>query len=200
MLDRSIPFVNVIMKGGAKQYLPCRLPDGYEIRAYRPGDEEGWARIEHEIGDFDTYEEALSYFRENYLADREALEKRMLIAVDEAGRMAGSCIAWRDARGADTVASLHWLAVSDEYQGRGIGRALCEGTLSRFSELGETPVYIHTQPWSWIAVCLYASLGFRMQRTDTFSHYENQYERAMEVLGAVLPGSVMERLRDEAEA
>ena len=55
-----------------------------------------------------------------------------------------------------------------------------------FAEQGGKPVYIHTQPWSWKAILLYLSVGFRIQKTDTFSNYENQYEKALETLRDVL--------------
>ena len=50
-----------------------------------------------------------------------------------------------------------------------------------------TSLYFHTQPWSWKAILLYISIRFRLQRTDTFSHYENQYGKAMEALKSVVP-------------
>jgi hypothetical protein len=48
-----------------------------------------------------------------------------------------------------------------------------------YAERQGLPVYIHTQPWSWKAILLYISLGFKLQKTDTFSYYENEYEKAM---------------------
>ena len=44
------------------------------------------------------------------------------------------------------------------------------------------PFYIHTQPWSWKAIFLYLSLGFKLQKRDSFAHYINQYEQAMATL------------------
>ena len=57
------------------------------------------------------------------------------------------------------------------------------------------PIYLHTQPWSWKAILLYVSLGFRLQQTDTFAAYTNQYPQAMETLGAVLSPEQLSRLR-----
>jgi len=48
-----------------------------------------------------------------------------------------------------------------------------------FEAQDKFPVYIHTQPWSWKAIFLYLSLGFKLQKHDTFSHYENEYHQAM---------------------
>ena len=84
------------------------------------------------------------------------------------------------------MASLHWLVVGPKWQGRGLGRALTARTMEIFAQNGETPVYLHTQPWSWKAILLYMQLGFRLQRSDAFAAYENQTEQALRTLQAVL--------------
>ncbi len=109
-----------------------------------------------------------------------------MFVLNQEGEIVGSCIAWRDNKGSQTVASLHWLIVSPEQQGNGLGKALCQKVLDIFQKLNEFPVYIHTQPWSYIAVLLYIRLGFQLQKTDTFSHYENQYVQSMNVLKNIL--------------
>lgn len=185
-LDRTIPFYNLILRCGCWQRRKPSLPEGFSLRGYQPGDEEAWAALEYEIGDFDTPEAARDYFAGTYCAAPGELEKRCLFAIDGQGRVAGTCTAWRDRRGAGEIASLHWLAVSPAHQGKGLGKALCRGTLEIFQDLGEFPVYIHTQPWSWKALLLYMREGFRLQKTDTFGAYTNQYELGMEALRAVL--------------
>lgn len=95
-------------------------------------------------------------------------------------------MAWKDIRGAETVASLHWLVISPEHQGKKLGKALCKRIMKVFYEKNEFPVYIHTQPWSYIAILLYIRQGFKLQMTDTFSNYKNQYLQAVNVLKTVL--------------
>ena len=111
----------------------------------------------------------------------------------------GSCIAWRDTQGKNSVSSLHWLVVHERYQGLGLGRALAAAVTNIFAERGAFPVYIHTQPWSWKAILLYLSLGYKLQKTDTFSHYENQYEKAMIELRKVVTEEQYKRLRQSSE-
>ena len=180
MLDRTIPFCNTIMKCADYEYRNVELPEGFSIVSYQSGYEKEWAKLEYAIGDFDSVTEAEKYFTETYLQNRELLSN-ILFARNKGddGNVVGSCIAWQDMRGTNSVSSLHWLVVDERYQRLGLGRALCIAVMNIYVERGALPVYIHTQPWSWKAILLYTSLGFKLQKTDAFSHYENEYEKAM---------------------
>lgn len=196
MLDRSIPFYNTIMRCDSYEKTKIILPEGYRLQPYQPGFENGWAQMECEIGDFDSLEEAKQYFAETYLSKREEFVKRSVFLTDETGNVVGSCFAWKDPRGEEMAASLHWLVVSTRCQGKGLGRAICQRTMEIFAENGELPVYIHTQPWSWKAILLYLSLGFWLQKTDSFSHYENQYGQVMETLKNVVGPEQYRRMEE----
>lgn len=198
MPDRTIPFYNTIMK--CADYAPrsAELPDGFSIVPYRPGYETEWARLEYAIGDFGSVTEAEKYFSETYLRDPERFPD-ILFALNRDHAVVGSCIAWQDRKGTGSVSSLHWLVVDEAYRGIGLGRALSIAVMNIYAERGALPVYIHTQPWSWKAILLYVSLGFLLQKTDTFSHYENEYEKAMTALGEILAKEQYEILRQSAE-
>lgn len=189
MIDRSIPYYNLILKYNKICAMPISLPKGYSFKMYDVGDEKYWAKLESEIGDFSSVEEAEMYFKTNYCNQIDGLKKRCVFVVDAYGNVVGSCIAWHDLKGNDTVASLHWLVVLPEHQGKHIGLALCQKVMDIFKEHNETPVYIHTQPWSYKAILLYIKLGFKIQKTDTFSHYKNQYKKAIKTLKILLPES-----------
>ena len=186
MIDRNIPYYNLIMRCDKYNITPVILPDGWYFKMYDEGDENHWAKLEYEIGDFSSFEEAEEYFKANYCKHIDELKKRCVFVVNNNGEIVGSCIAWQDLKGDDTVASLHWLVVSPEYQGKHIGLALCQKVMDIFNEFGEMPVYLHTQPWSYKAVMLYIKLGFKIQKSDTFSHYENQYQQATDTLKNIL--------------
>ena len=188
MVNRSIVYCNVLMRCDAPPTaLPQRLPPGYVFAPYAPGREAGWAALEAEIGDFDTQQEALAYFRRTYLPHGDKLQRRAIFALDAQGAVVGSCLAWRDRRQDGEVASLHWLVVSPRHEGQGIGRALTERALTLYRAWGELPVYLLTQPWSYPAIRLYASLGFTLLKSDTFADYVNEYDRAVEALRPLLP-------------
>lgn len=193
-IDRSIPYYNLILKCTKICTMPISLPNEYSFKMYDVGDEKHWAKLEYEIGDFTTIEEAEMYFKTNYCNQIEELKKRCVFVVDAYGDIVGSCIAWHDLKDNDTVDSLHWLVVSPKHQGKHIGLALCQKILEIFNERGEFTVYIHTQPWSYKAILLYIKLGFKIQKTDTFSHYENQYEQAIKILENLLPESQINQI------
>ena len=199
MLDRTIPFYNIILKCEKYQSKDIILPPGYHFRNYRPGDEKSWAKLEYEIGDFESIHEAEEYFLSQYGRKVDDLQERCFFVLDEQEQAVGSCIAWKDSRGTDQVASLHWLVVSPGHQGKGLGKALCQKVLKVFWEKGEFPVYIHTQPWSYIAILLYLHQGFKLQMTDAFSCYENQYAQAMDTLKQILPAAQYSELLSNSE-
>ena len=170
MLDRTIPFYNTILRCDNYQYKDAVLPKGFSIVPYKSGYEKAWAELEYSIGDFESLEEAESYFISTYLQNGSMMNN-ILFLLNEDNQVVGSCIAWQDKRKESIVSSLHWLVVDEEYHGRGLGKALCNATMNIFKEQENLPVYIHTQPWSWKAIFLYLSIGFKLQKTDTFSHY-----------------------------
>ncbi len=183
MLDRTIPFCNIIMRCDRILPMEVKPPAGYAIRAYQPGDENAWAALHAATGDFACAREAAAYFMEKYSSGLE----RALFAVSPEGDVIGTVTAWTDDRAGEKVRSIHWLAVAEAHQGQGIGKALCKTALKLMRrEDNAAPVYLHTQPWSWKAVLLYAGLGFKLQRKDSFAAYVNEYDQAMAALRPLL--------------
>ena len=117
MLDRPIPFCNIIMRCDRILPMEVKLPAGYAIRAYQPGDEAAWGMLHAATGDFASAEEAAAYFMGKYAS---AL-RRALFAVSPKGDVGGAVTAWTDDRAGKTVRSIHWLSVDEAHQRQGIG-------------------------------------------------------------------------------
>lgn len=187
MLDKTIPFYHTIMRCDRILPMEIKLPEGYAIRAYQSGDEAAWAALECGIGDFDTVEAAKADFARRYLDNPAWDPERVFFAISPEGEIVGSAIAWEDDPRGVGVRALHWLVVRADHRRKGLGRALCQHVLRLFRrEDNAKPVYLHTQPYSWKAIPLYISLGFKLQPKDTFYGYENQYTQAMETLRSVV--------------
>ena len=197
MPDRTIPYFNLILRCDRFEQPIIPIPDGYRIIRFHQGLQSAWAKLETNIGDFGSEAEAGSYFAEKYLPYPDRLEQRALFLSDHTDRVIGSCIAWQDPREGRMVSSLHWLVINEAHQGKGLGRALFSETMRLFDSF---PVYIHTQPWSWKAVLLYLSSGFKLQMKDTFNGYENQYKAGIEALKAVLTEDQMRFIAENTES
>ena len=135
MLDRTIPYYNIILRCDRVLPMEIRLPEGYAIRGYQPGDEDAWAAISCEAGDFDTCAKARVYFVDKYLTDVQRAAERVFFLINERKVVVGSVICWEDERQGVPVASLHWLYVSEEEQGKGLGKALCQHALRIFRRI-----------------------------------------------------------------
>lgn len=197
-LDKNIPFYNVILKCENRKNSVITLKAGYRFKNYETGDENSWAKLEYEIGDFNSVNEAKEYFIDNYCKNKE-IRKRCFFVLNSENEIVGSCIAWNDKKENENVGSLHWLVVSPKERNRGLGKALCQKVLNFFHEKNEFPVYIHTQPWSYKAILLYIDLGFKIQISDTFGSYKNEYIEAMKALSNILPKDQYQKLKINSE-
>ena len=199
MNDRSIPFYNVIMKCSSYVDKPISLPEGYTFSPYKMGFGKYWAEMEYAVGDFPSVVDAEKYFCESLLPELVLNPEKGVFILNKEGIPVGSCLSWFHPKGEGEAASLHWAIVSPLEQGKGLGRAACSMALKLHADKGELPVYLHTQPWSWTAMLLYISLGFKVQKTDSFSKYENQYSQAMETLKSVMPEDLYRVLEINSE-
>lgn len=183
MLDPTLPCCSLILRCDRILPMEIKLPAGYAIRAYQPGDEAAWAALQTQTGDFASVEEAASCFMEKYGEDLS----RVLFALSPEGEVVGTIAAWTDDRAGEPVRSLHGLAVAEAHQGQGIGKALTQTALKLLRrEDNAAPVYLRAQTWSWKAVLLFVKQGFKLQRKDSFGGCANEYDQAMEALRPLL--------------
>ncbi|WP_099205965.1 GNAT family N-acetyltransferase [Scatolibacter rhodanostii] len=195
MLDKTIPYKNIIMEANQKQALANFFPEGYRIKGFEPGDEKHWAEIVTAVGEFETEKEAYDYFISHYSSQMKLLAERCLFILNEEEQYAGTCMAWFDNKDENRVGSLHWLAVHPDFQRKGLAKVLIEKVMTIFEKENLFPVYLHTQTWSYKAVLLYSRFGFHMLKTQTFSHYKNEYQDAIPILEDVLSVNDLEMLK-----
>ena len=198
MSENAIPFYHIIMK--CRGYTPREvvLPEGYSIVPYTAGREKDWARLEVAIGDFDTAEAAEKRFCDSYLGEKIPHEN-ILFLISPDGEAAGSCIAEVKEQDGNITAALQWLVVDKSHRGGGLGRALAVSVMNIFAESGIDTVYLHTQPHSYKAILLYRTLGFKLQKTDSFSSKPNEYDSAIEVLKGLYTEENYRALIESAE-
>jgi ribosomal protein S18 acetylase RimI-like enzyme len=181
----SMEYKNVLMRcSKINEEAMTSLPDGFSFKLYEDGDEKLWADIEIAIGEFlyMTTEQVEDYFRNEYFDNKDKLYERCLFVLDANKNPVGTCIAWYDRKDNHYIPSIHWIAVNPKIQANGIGRALLTETMKIFIKNGETPVYLHTQPWSYKAIKLYLDFGFYAMMNETFSDFVNEYNDVKSIL------------------
>jgi GNAT superfamily N-acetyltransferase len=188
LLDKSIPYYNVIMKRRANIPIPnSALPEGYSFTWYVPGKEEKWAEIETSVGEFENTDQGLHYFWTEYLPHLDELKRRLLFLLNKDGKEIGTITGWWNLTEERRDPSIHWFAVKNEYQGLGLGKALVSECLNRLLFLeGDKDIFLHTQTWSYKAIGLYLKAGFEIVKDESFGHYKNEYDKALPILQPLL--------------
>jgi len=164
-------------KGELVQEAIC--PQGFSFINYEPGDEIEWAKIEASVGEFDDVSEALSYFNIHYISSVEDLKKRCIFIQNDQNEKVATFTIWWD----NEVPCVNWVGVKPTYQGIGLGKAIVyKGIETSVNLLGDVSIYLHTQTWSYKAIGIYQQAGFKILEVGTFGSYQNDYEKAIEIL------------------
>ena len=188
MVNRTIEYRIIIMRCDTiNKSAYVDLHKNYCMERYKNGMEAVWVDIQKAAGEFvhETDEEVRSYFLNRF--DRVALyDKCIFLKEMDTGKYIGTCIAWEEEWENSIIPVLHWLAVSDEYAGKGIARMIITQVMEMFEAKGKYPIYLHTQPWSYKAIKLYNDFGFNICKKDMFCDAENEYNLAMPVLKRIM--------------
>jgi GNAT superfamily N-acetyltransferase len=163
MLDKSVPYYKVTMvlenTDKVKEY---PLPEGYRFCLYGKGDEIHWAEIETTVGEFDSVPKGIAYFANEFGKGLHEMEKRCLFIETVEGRKIATATAWYGQHQGKRLGRLHWISVRPDHQGKGLGKALIARALKILGELEDNRmIYLTTQTWSYKAIGLYKSFGFK---------------------------------------
>lgn len=169
MLDKNLPYMDIIMK--ATKEIACtqpisQLPEGYSYHMYKAGDEIAWAELETSVEEFDSFEDALTYFNRVFMPYQDILQERMCFIKDENDHFVSTATAWFKQDDKKRYALLHWVSTSPQKQGLGLASAIVKYALSRFNEVepNESEIFLHTQTWSYKAIGLYYKYGFKITK------------------------------------
>ena len=214
MLDKSLAYQGFIMKLRRMKLQEITVPDipqGYHYRLYMPGDDIHWARLEHSVAEFSSYDKALDYFRHDYaLPFEDELQRRCVFVCTDDDVPVATANAWFMESSLGHNAWLQWISTDPAHQGRGLGRAVIAKALSLFLTVGpSTDIYLHTQTWSHKAIYLYHKLGFQFSLMDNIKvawHLPPGYRvmtnsplEALEVLKTVYSPTLLQELREQSE-
>ena len=175
MIDKSAQNYSLFMiKTDPENYPKCSLPEGFTFAFYKSGDEKEWARLEYELGQFDTVEDGIACFKREFFTGQTLRpEDRMLFVISPEGEYAATLTLWNGNHFGDERQRAHWLAVSDKFAGLGIAKALLSRVLELFGELGYKDfIYLATGSWYYPAISIYRKYGFK-EYTDAKSLLPN---------------------------
>jgi GNAT superfamily N-acetyltransferase len=189
MLDKSLEYFRVILKRKARTPIPLApLPIDYQFVNYMSGDEQAWGEIEAAVLEFDTVEEAVDYFKTNYIPYQSEVKRRTIFIQNKDKEKVATFTAWWNYTGERRHPFMHWVAVKPQYQGLGLGRAIISKGLNLMVNIeGDCDMYIPTQTWSHKAIKVYRWAGFEIE-TDELEPggYENQSLQALNIIKHLL--------------
>lgn len=163
MLDKSIPHIGVLMeKIDTTNYPHYELPVGYNFCSYEKGFENSWSYLQFSLGQTDSLEEANKIFQKEFLSRPVDMVKRCVFVRNDKGDIIGTASVWYGNHFGKELQRVHWVAVAKEDQKKGIAKALLTKVLDIYNELGfKDYIYLTSQTWSYKALNLYLSFGFR---------------------------------------
>ena len=135
------------------------VPEGYVLRRYRPGDEDGWQGLLRAGG-----------FSEDWSS--RTVRDYMLDPVRRAGSwvaasgddLVSATFATPDAQCAE-IGFLDYVVTHPDHRSKGLSRAVCTGVMRFFRERGYRRIRLLTDDWRLPAISLYLSLGFEPEMT-----------------------------------
>ena len=136
------------------------LPEGYQLRNFREGDEDTWSEIETSVDEFKSVDKASEHFHEEFGPYIDEMKIRCFFIDTAGGRSIGTATAWynRDFRDG-TYGRLHWVGIHPDLQGKKLGKPLTSAAMDRLAQYHKK-AYLTTQTTSFIAIKIYLDFGF----------------------------------------
>ncbi len=142
---------------------PVEVPDGYELRTYRPGDEAIWGQImdiclPKPIGNWRP-----DIVREQ-LTSQPQFDPEGLYFATWHGMPVGTATAWRRRPDEHEIGYVHMVGVLPDHRGHRLGYVVTLATLHRFRERGLRAAMLDTDDFRLSAIRAYLDLGFQPEQ------------------------------------
>ena len=158
----------LILRLDMRDYTPQPPPieAGYNLRAFREGDEQTWADVKNAV--FGSSSKSEEFWNQNFLGVNKGLDfaPHGFFFAEKDGKpvgiSAGIVLHDRKKIGGTLPGGIGWTGVREGYRGAGLGRALMVSSLNYLHDRGIAVTEVGTQFYRTAAVNLYESLGFRI--------------------------------------
>lgn len=156
------------------------LPEGYELRTFRPGDEAGWVELfnaNRELGEWNS-ERVAGVLKGGLMAQFFAVAGAQLVA----------CAGVHDTRldGSDYW-EIGWVAAHPHHRGKGLGQQVTAAAVGAALALPPRSIMLRTDDFRLPALKVYLRLGF----TPVYTHpsYPERWRLIMVRLGERYPAA-----------
>ena len=169
------------------------LPKDYYIRNCQENELDIWKAMP--FNDPETAKENFGsmteYFDSVYGNYKEDFFKKCFFICNLNDKPIGTCFLWKAYNKINTI---HWYKVIQEYEGKGIGRALLS-YIMKTANKNDYPIYLHTHAGCNRAIKLYSDFGFELLRDPKIGNRKNDLEECLPYLEKIMPGQYFRKLK-----
>ena len=150
-----------------------KVPDGYELRGYLPGDEDSWLELLN-MGEYGS-----NWGRsrlDEFITGPKRKEGSVVATMGD--KIVAATFASVEV-GADCTGRVDFVTSHPDVRGLGLGRAVCTGVVRYLVDRGYSNVILYTDDWRLPAIGLYLSMGFepQMSRQDMPERWQRVKEQ-----------------------
>jgi len=158
-VENSEVFEVMMVRDNLSSFPEYKLPEGYSFRLYEIGDYKAWVRIHLEAEPYHHVDQQL--FEREFGTDEKLLGDRQYFVCDRQGKEVATATAWfNDDLVGKNYGRIHWVAVSPDYQGKGLAKALTARLCKCFIELNHSKALVTTENFRLNAIHIYRKYGF----------------------------------------
>nr|WP_296464171.1 GNAT family N-acetyltransferase [uncultured Acetatifactor sp.] len=170
------------------------LPLGYKIRLCRKDELSIWKAFpfdsDKEAREYESF--MTEYFNKVYAPKGNLFfEKCTFVTEEQTDKPVATCFAWKSY---ECITTIHWLKTLKKYENKGIGRSLLSVIMSKL-EPKDYPIYLHTQPESFLAIKLYSDFGFCLLNNPQVGTRTNDLETSLPYLKDKMTETAYRNLR-----
>jgi mycothiol synthase len=136
---------------------PVDTPPPYQLRTYRPGDEQPWADIMNSTGQMGSW--TADKVSEHMTTSPRFIPEGMFFAIFNGDPISTACAFLDDPANHDVI-QLHMVATKPEHQGKGLAKVCSLAVVHFCAHLGFTEVYLRTDDYRLPALKMYLKMGF----------------------------------------